>query len=90
MSRTNDRTYQLNRARLRAQPNLVCVVCGQPIDVDLPQYHPLAFHADHVDPVGLGGDNRGALQATHRQCNQRRGTKNLDAVRVARHSRQHY
>jgi 5-methylcytosine-specific restriction endonuclease McrA len=90
MSRTNDRVYLRNRERLKRQPNLVCVACGQPIDVTLPQYDPMAFTADHVVPVGLGGDNRGELQPMHRIHNQQRGVKDLDDVRPSRHTRQHY
>ncbi len=90
MSRTSDAAYKRNRQRLKRQTDLTCVVCGQPIDVNLPQYDPLAFHADHVTPVALGGSNGGPLQATHRTCNQHRGVKDLDVVRHDLHSRSWY
>ena len=90
MSRTNDRIYKQNRVRLLADPNLTCVICGQPIDRTLPQYDPMAFHADHAVAIGAGGDNRGDLIPTHRICNQRKGTRPLESVRFNPHSRQHY
>ena len=90
MSRTSDRTYQRNRERLKRQPNLTCVICGKPIDTTLPSTDPMSFHADHVEPVALGGNNLGVLQPTHAQCNRRRGVKQLDAVRLDPHTRRHY
>lgn len=90
MSRTSDRTYRRNRELLRRTSNLVCVLCGQPIDVTLPQYDPLAFWADHVIAVARGGDNGGELVPMHRVCNQRKGTKSLAATIGRRHSRAHY
>ena len=90
MSRTSDRAYQRNRERLKQQGNLVCVACGQPIDITLPQYDPMSFTADHVTPVALGGRNDGPLQPMHRVHNLQRGVRALDTVRVDRHTRQHY
>lgn len=90
MSRTNDRIYLRNRERLKQQGNLVCVACGQPIDLTLSQYDPMSFTADHVEPVALGGDNRGELQPMHRVHNLQRGTRDLDSVRVDPHTRSHY
>lgn len=90
MSRTADTVYKRRREELKRQPNLTCVLCGQSINIALPQYDPLAFHADHIDPVGTGGHNRGPLQPMHAQCNRKRGVKPLDAVRVDPHTRTHY
>lgn len=60
-----------------------CGICGQPIDYDLPQYHPLSFEVDHVLPISLGGtktiDNS---RASHRHCNRQR-SNNLDADAIA-------
>jgi HNH endonuclease len=89
VTRTNDRTYLRNRARLK-RVGVVCALCGQPIDVSLKWPDPLSFTADHVEPVALGGNNRGDLAPMHAACNRLKSTKDLDEVRPVRHSRSHY
>ena len=88
--RTSDRKYRAMREKLKRQANLVCGICGQPIDVALPQYDPMSFTADHVIAVAAGGSNYGELQASHYRCNSARGSKPLEAVRLDRHTRKHY
>lgn len=89
MSRTSDRIYQRKRQALK-KPGVVCVVCGQPIDITLAWPDPMSFSADHVEAIALGGHNRGQLQPTHLVHNQRKGIKELDAVRHDPHTRTHY
>lgn len=89
MTRTNDRRYRKQRAALRVE-GVVCVLCGQPIDLELKWPDPMSFTADHVDPVALGGHNNGELQPMHAVHNRLRGTKPLEMVRPQRHSRTHY
>jgi hypothetical protein len=89
VTRTNDRTYRKARAKLM-QPGVVCVLCGEEIDLSLKFPDPMSFSADHVDPVALGGSNRGDLQPMHLTHNRLRSTKDLDEVRPVRHSRSHY
>lgn len=63
-------------ARLRARRD-PCGICGQPIDYDLPPGNPMAFEADDIVPVSLGGDpcDINNLRASHRICNQRRSNR---------------
>lgn len=64
-----------------------CALCGQPIDLSLPQFYidptdgkrkraPWSFEVDEIVPISLGGlpygDN---CQPAHRLCNQRAGNK---------------
>lgn len=72
MSRTSDRTYLKNRARLKRQGE-PCWICGLPIDLAIKWPDPQCFTADHVIPVGKGGHNRGEVRPAHRVCNQSRG-----------------
>lgn len=60
-------------ARLRARHD-PCGICGRPIDYDLPPGDPMAFEADDIVPVSLGGDpcDINNLRASHRCCNQHR------------------
>lgn len=48
-----------------------CGICRQPINYELPQYHPESFEVDHIVPIARGGtktlDN---CQPTHRRCNR--------------------
>jgi 5-methylcytosine-specific restriction endonuclease McrA len=89
MTRTNDRKYRKQRAALMVE-GVICVLCGQPIDLSLKWPDPMCFTADHITPVDKGGHNLGPLQPMHATCNRARGTKDLDLVRLVRHSRQHY
>ena len=69
----DDHAYRRRRARLRRQ-RLPCHLCGGAIDYDAGQYDPQGFEADHVIPVGAGGDLRnGEIKPSHRLCNLRKG-----------------
>ena len=79
----NDRTYVAKREALKRQckkRNTPCHLCGSPFDFDLEWKHPMAFTADHLEPVGDGGSMTGALAPAHRSCNSRRGKKALGAI----------
>lgn len=58
------------KARARGWP---CWLCLQPIDYSLDYRDPLAFTADHVEPLARGGALLGVLKPAHRSCNSRRG-----------------
>ena len=71
MSRTSDRRYLRNRARIRDQD--VCWICGQWIDPELRTPHPQSWTADHVDSYARTKNNYGPLRPAHKVCNERRG-----------------
>lgn len=64
-------TYRKMAERVRSKGGLC--PCGRPIDPTLPRDHPASASADHVQPVGKGGDVLGPLVNMHRVCNMRRG-----------------
>ena len=73
MSRTGHRGYRRNRQRIRDQD--VCHICGQWIDIELGPRDPMAWEADHIVPIYLGGSNLGELAPSHRSCNQGRNRR---------------
>lgn len=89
----NDHEYTKRRDALKRRArrlDLPCHLCGNPFDWSLNWKHPMAFTADHVDPVGTGGSMTGELRPAHRSCNSRRQTKPLEQtpkVKTPRHSR---
>ena len=72
--RTGHARYRRNRARILKESD-VCWLCGQWIDPDLKFPDPLCATADHVHPVGKGGDNNGELRPAHFRCNILRNKK---------------
>jgi hypothetical protein len=79
----NDRAYIAKRDALKRQcikTGAVCHLCKKPFDFSLDYKHPMAFTADHLDPVGLGGSMTGPLKPAHRSCNSRRQMKPLSQV----------
>lgn len=59
-----------------------CYICGFPVRLSLPRYHPLELNRDHIVCVrdgGKGGDN---LRPSHRVCNLKRGVCDVDEVKV--------
>ena len=72
-------------ARVRAigEP---CHICGLPIPPDAPPGTPLAFELDELVPVSKGGSpiDPSNVAPAHRCCNQWRGNKSIDQVRLAR------
>lgn len=86
-SRRNDGEYVKRRDALRRKArkhNLPCHLCGNRFDWTLDYRHPMAFTADHIDPVGTGGSMTGELAPAHRSCNSRRQTKPLTEVKKPR------
>ena len=73
VNRTNDPEYRRRRERLMAQPNPVCWLCGEPIDMNLPPLHGQAFTLDHLTPLARGGTLDGPAEPAHRACNAARG-----------------
>lgn len=61
----NDHSYTKKRDALKKQSkknNKGCMLCGKPIDYDLPYTHPMSFTADHIKSIKSGGSMLGALQ----------------------------
>ena len=95
--RSNGSARNKLRARLKAEgrPCWICVLAGKSgrISYDLPAGHPYSFEVDELVPVSkywLGGyptpeacalDYKN-LAATHRCCNQWRGNKSVDEVKL--------
>ena len=77
------------RARLKAEGRgcWICRAFGRPdrIDYDLPPNHPGAFEVDELVPVSKGGSptDYGNLDATHRRCNEWRGSRSVQEVMAA-------
>ena len=73
-------------ARDRAASGEPCGICGQPIDMSLPQWFidpkdgkrkraPWSCECDEIVPVSLGGSpiDEDNIQPVHRACNARKG-----------------
>lgn len=84
----------------RALAGEPCGICGQPIDLSLPQTyvdpadgkrkrHPLSLEVDEIVPIADGGSptDPANVQPAHRVCNQKRGRKRLGTAPAARPSR---
>ena len=80
------RTRVLRIVRSRALAGEPCHICGQPIDLSLPQTYvdprdgrrkraPWSLECDELLPVSLGGSptDESNVAPAHRVCNQRRG-----------------
>lgn len=55
-----------------------CYICGHPIDIALPQQHPLSATVDHIIPRSLAPHlalEISNLRAAHKRCNSRKGKK---------------
>lgn len=63
-----------------------CWICGMPIDPNLPAGHPLSIEVDELVPVSHGGSpiDFSNTAATHRCCNNWRGTKPVGLVDAMR------
>lgn len=72
--------------RERAANGELCGICGQPIDMTLPQWYvdpkdgkrkraPWSCECDEIIPVSLGGSpiDENNTQPVHRACNSRKG-----------------
>lgn len=63
-----------------------CWMCGLPIDPTAPPGDPLAFEADEIVPVSLGGSplDRANVRGSHRCCNNWRKNKTVGKVESIR------
>lgn len=75
------------RAAAAAGDMPTCWLCSEPIDMSLDRERdPMAYTADHVDPLMNGGDMLGTRLPAHRRCNSRRGAQDRHARdRMQRH-----
>jgi hypothetical protein len=73
VSKARDSRKYRNTAKRLKRANTTCWLCGGAIDPALPYTHPLSWTADHVHPIGAGGDVHGELKPAHRSCNSSRG-----------------
>jgi len=86
MTYRNDRAYVAKREALKRQcrkNGTPCHLCGKGFDFDLEWKHPMAFTADHLEPIASGGSMTGRLAPCHRSCNSRRGAKPLESIKRA-------
>ena len=76
-----DATPQLIEAKWEASDK-TCILCGAPIDPNLPLRHRLARTIEHLTPLTRGGrhdlDN---IDFAHRACNTRKRDKTLEEYR---------
>ena len=72
MAARDKRSYRRRAARLR-RTSVICWLCGEAIDTDLPPHHARSWTADHVDPLANGGDVDGLIRPAHRDCNASKG-----------------
>lgn len=83
----NRRISTVNALRSRVLAGEPCALCGQPIDLSLPQTYvdprdgkrkraPWSFEVDEIVPISQGGLPYGEnCQPAHRICNQKAGPK---------------
>ncbi|WP_082123948.1 HNH endonuclease [Arthrobacter sp. YC-RL1] len=77
------RAYRRKAQHLRNK-QLPCAWCGHPIDYTLPPNNPLAFTADHTQPLATGGHlYNQELQPMHRKCNATKGATTPPTLRPA-------
>lgn len=70
------------QAKILRRKGLPCAWCGKPIPDDVPPNHPLAFTADHGDPLAAGGSlHKQELAPMHRSCNAKKGTSRPVVIR---------
>lgn len=79
--------YRRARAIGIAQSGGICLLCAQPMRLDLPGTHPDGPTLEHVIPVSRGGHpyDRRNLSASHHRCNSARGNRLLSELRTDRH-----
>lgn len=80
MSARDSAQRDRDRARIRrAKP--ACGICGEPIDYTLPYLHPREFVVDHIVPLIKGGpDTLANKQASHRECNSKKGRRDFAPI----------
>lgn len=87
-NRENKTEYERNRKQvLREEAD--CWLCGEPVDFTIKWPEPMSKTIDHVIAYASGGTHeRSNLRLAHNICNQRRGNKDADLVKVTKHSRE--
>lgn len=73
---THRLAFERNKKKIYAT-QIVCGICGKPVDFDMKYPHPLSPCIDHIIPVAKGGhpsdlDN---LQLAHWTCNRQKSDK---------------
>ena len=85
----------LRLVRERAANGEPCALCGQPIDLSLPQWEirngrrwrtPWSLECDEIVPVSRGGSptDPNNVQPTHRICNQKKGAGRAVSFNIGR------
>lgn len=73
---TSGSPWLRQRTQILEQHGLVCHLCGEAIDPDLPSNHPMDLTIDHVVPRAAGGsDDLDNLRPAHRACNSAKGAR---------------
>lgn len=74
---------RINTHEIFQRDSWTCGICNQPIDSALRYPDPQSGSLDHIKPISRGGhhtpDN---VQATHLQCNVRRGNRDLEGAAI--------
>lgn len=81
------RPWRRHRQQLLDSPATICEWCGQPVDKTLSGRNRWGPSADHIDPLGFGGQPLGEIRLMHNRCNTARGN-HLRKLRNAQASRQ--
>ena len=67
-----ERVRRVRRQLERDPSKAVCWICGEPIDMNLPTSHQMAFTLDHIIALATGGGLMGESRPAHRKCNSER------------------
>lgn len=73
--RRNLQSYRNARAALKRKTKrlgLPCSLCGKPFDWSLHPSDGMAWTADHITPLAVGGHITGPMRPAHRSCNSKR------------------
>lgn len=84
------RPYRERRIEVIAASGGICLLCGEPMRLDLPGTHPDGPTLEHIIPVSRGGHptDRRNQAASHLRCNVARGDRLLSEMpRPSRRSR---
>lgn len=82
---THRKQFEKNKAKIYAT-QVMCGICGKPVDMFLKYPHPLSKCIDHIIPVSKGGhpsdiDN---LQLAHWTCNRQKSDKIIGQTNKAK------
>lgn len=85
-ARNNSYAWRELVKQLKALPgSRICWRCGEAIDMELPNNHPMQWTADHVQSMANGGEplSLANLRPAHRSCNSKRG-RQIQGQRLSR------